>query len=180
MKVIEQALLRCSIEGRAHRVERRRRVRSPRRVRRTRPPRHCCVGGSSWRRARIARLIPFVLAVELVPIRSWATGSVRSDPAGGALVPALRAVVSRRRGTARRTRRRSRSRHDLPLVGAGNSAVALTRGNANPEGAEKPSAVLIRVVRSWVGERTCLWARWSWRLAGVRLVSRVRLLVGTR
>src|SRR6266511_6045362 len=46
----------------------------------------------------------------------------RRDRAGGPLVPALRAVVPRRRGVARRTRHPGRSRHHLPLGPAVHAA----------------------------------------------------------
>ena len=45
----------------------------------------------------------------------WLLLPARRDRAGGALVPTLRAVVSRHRGAARRTRHRRGSRHGLPL-----------------------------------------------------------------
>jgi hypothetical protein len=53
---------------------------------------------------------------------------VRHHRAGGALVAALRAVLPRRRGAARRTRRRGRPRHHLPL----GRAVHAAAGRSSP------------------------------------------------
>jgi len=77
----------------------------------TRPQRHCCVEGSG----AVVACMGDSSTTCRHPFVRWLPVPARCDPAGGAVVSALRAVVPRRRRTPRRTRHRSRPRHHLPV-----------------------------------------------------------------
>jgi 1,4-alpha-glucan branching enzyme len=88
-------------------------------------PRHAdCRHDNSPPRSRSYRLVCL----------RWLLLSTRRHRVGSALVPTLRAVVSRRRGAAQRTRDPGRPRHHLPLGAAVHAAAGRGRPALPPRG----------------------------------------------
>src|SRR5215216_5189556 len=88
-------------------------------------PRHAdCRHDNSPPRSRSDRLVCL----------RWLLLSTRHHRAGSALVPTLRAVVSRRRGAAHRTRDPGRPLHHLPMGAAVHAAAGRGRPALPPRG----------------------------------------------
>ena len=87
--------------------------------------RHCCIGRglarAGWADASPSRCPSTEVQLRRVPVPA------RGDHAGGALVPAVRAVLPRCGRATGRTRHRGGSRHDLPVGAAVHPGVARRR-----------------------------------------------------
>jgi hypothetical protein len=80
---------------------------------------------------------------------SPASASTRADHPCGPLVPALRPVLSRRRGAAGRAGRRGRPRHRLPLGAAGHAAAGRGRPAVPPPGWDRWFVDETKVAGGW-------------------------------